>query len=97
MSENSEDATLVYFRSVNREVRVIGESAPWEGIQGEIDYFQFHAERVGKLLDFETPPTICYQADGCSYAYAPNRNETGVDGVYAQGLVSLAGLLAEVG
>ncbi len=97
MSTNPDAIPYIYFRSADRVVTVIGESLPWEGFQGEIDFFQFHADRFAKFLESEVHSSICYHSDGNSYAYAAGKIPHQHQGVFCPSLVPLKELLNEVG
>ena len=96
MTTSPTSSPLVYFRAVDREVTIIGESLVWEGFQAEIDFFQFHADRVAKFLESDNHSGICYHSDGSSYAYSPGKNAGESNGVYSAGTVPLRDLLNEL-
>lgn len=96
MTTSPTSSPLVYFRAVDREVTIIGESLVWEGFQAEIDFFQFHADRLAKFLESDTHSGLCYHSDGSSYAYSPGKNAGESNGVYSASCLPLRDLLNEL-
>ena len=96
MTISPTSSPLLYFRAVDREVIIIGESVVWEGFQSEIDFFQFHGDRLAKFLESETHSGICYHSDGRSYAYSPGKTPGETQGVYSAACLPLRDLLNEL-
>ncbi len=87
---------ITHFRVVDREVIIIGESTVWEGFQAETEFFQFHADRLGKFLDCEAHTGICYRSDGQSYAYAPDKASGETNGIYSPTNLTIQEMLSEL-
>lgn len=100
MHENSQltVSPLLYFRSVRGQVSLVGSNDPWEGFQSEIDFFTFHAGRIGQLLEWGDAKRLAYQADGNSFGIA-RENESAASeftGVFATGKLPFGEILAEL-
>ena len=96
MTSSPAPNSLIYFRVVDREVTIIGESLVWEGFLSEIEFFEFHADRLAKLLDGDTSNGICYHSDGASFAFSPGKRPGESSGVYSADTLPLRDLLNEL-
>lgn len=93
MAENHPPEWL-YFQSKGSGVMLVGSNQPWDGLQAEIDFFRFHALRIGRAMDWGEPSKITYQADGGTFGFA--FEDGACNGVYAAAKVAASEVLPEL-
>jgi len=84
----------LYMQSKGSGFSVVGTNEKWDGLQVEIDFFKFHAQRIGRAMGWGEPEKIVYHADGGTFGFA--LEEDGCNGVYAAGGVPIPDVLAEL-
>jgi hypothetical protein len=87
---------FTHFSSVNGQVMIIGQSTIWEGFQEEIDYFHYHADRIGEFLGCGTNEISAYHSEGSSYAYSKYSKSGRVNGIYSSELHPMSDLIHEI-
>lgn len=77
---------------------LVGSNDPWDGFQSEIDFFTFHAGRIGQLMEWGEARRLAYNADGNTFGIARGEDSSSSDftGVFATGKVPLGEVLAEL-
>jgi hypothetical protein len=90
------DHRLTHFSSIDGQVIINGQSTIWEGFQAEIDYFNFHADRIGELLDGEGIAITAYHSEGNSYAYAKYPKSERIHGIFSSESFLMKDLIHEI-